>query len=431
MDLAKREGQDALVVTLDEGEPKFVDLARLRGGLVVLDLSALAREPNKSVTALVRRAAVAHEQLVAVVGVNSATDDLPTLDLEPLETDVAARVWSCATGDEAMALDLARRFKVNSEELRNAVRAASYELEADGKADKEPPLAAVVEQVLAQGARRMGRLVTHLPGETRLDQLVAPPYLRGQLDDIVAWYQGSERVRSEMGLTGMGRGLSCLFSGRPGTGKTFAARCLANELGLNLYRIDLSKVVSKYIGETEKALSQVFDEAEAGHGLLLFDEADALFGKRSEVKDAHDRYANIEVGYLLQRLESFGGVVILTTNLRGNIDDAFVRRLRFLLEFPMPDVHMRRQLWQQALPGEDFRHQSLLLDEFVDRFRIAGGNIANIGLAAAHLAASTTEGRVSNEHLVRATYRELEKVGRARSPADFGPLAQWLPEGAR
>jgi SpoVK/Ycf46/Vps4 family AAA+-type ATPase len=272
--------------------------------------------------------------------------------------------------------------------------------------------------------------VTHLPAKASLGHLVAADALRGQLLDILGWHRHTARVFGEMGLgarTTLGRGLTCLFSGPPGTGKTFAAQCLATELGLNLYRIDLSQVVSKYIGETEKALGLVFEEAEAGHGMLLFDEADALFGKRSEVKDAHDRYANIEVGYLLQRLESYEGIAILATNLRSNIDPAFVRRIRFLLDFPMPDAAMRRQLWEQSLPAADHRAADLELGAFVERFRLSGGSIENIGLAAAHMAAATPEGRITLPHLVRATYRELEKAGQTHDRASFGPLADHLP----
>ncbi len=224
------------------------------------------------------------------------------------------------------------------------------------------------------------------------------------------------------------QGLTGLFSGPPGTGKTFAALCLANELGLNLYRIDLSQIVSKYIGETEKSLAKIFEEAEAGHGVLLFDEADALFGKRSEVKDAHDRYANIEVGYLLQRLEAFEGIAILATNMRSNMDAAFVRRLRFLLEFPMPDQAMRQRLWEQALPKPQYRAPDLDLTPFIERFRLSGGSIQNIALAGAHLAAASPKCRITTQHLVRSTYLELEKTGQSRSRGSFGPLAVYLPE---
>jgi SpoVK/Ycf46/Vps4 family AAA+-type ATPase len=278
----------------------------------------------------------------------------------------------------------------------------------------------------------MGRSVTQSSSTARLGDLIVPPVLERQVRDVIDWYAASARVEREYGLRDTlpgGPGLACLFSGPSGTGKTFAAQCIANELGLNLYRIDLSQVVSKYIGETEKALAQMFDEAEAGHGVLLFDEADALFGKRTEVKDAHDRYANVEVGYLLQRLESFSGIAILTTNLRSNIDTAFVRRLRFVFEFPLPDVERRERLWERALPAPHLRHKDLDLRPFVQRFRLSGGHIHSIGLAATHLAAATPDGLLGPEHLVQGTYRELEKAGLGRSAADFGPLADWLPAG--
>ena len=276
----------------------------------------------------------------------------------------------------------------------------------------------------------MGRTVTHLTSSVRLADLMVPPTLERKIRDIIAWHAAAARVESEYGLTNAtsrGQGLACLFSGQPGTGKTFAAQCIANELGLNLYRIDLSQVVSKYIGETEKALSQVFDEAEAGHGVLLFDEADALFGKRTEVKDAHDRYANVEVGYLLQRVESFSGIAILTTNLRDNIDSAFARRLRFVVDFPVPDRDRREELWERSLPPAHLRKKDVNLGPFIERFRLSGGHIHNIGLAATHLAAATPDGLLGQAELVQATFRELEKAGLARSAAEFGPLAAWLP----
>ena len=279
----------------------------------------------------------------------------------------------------------------------------------------------------AQGARRMGRHVNVVAtASARLDDLVVGPELRRQLEEITGWQRAGHRVRWEMGVGAgepTGGGLTCLLAGKPGTGKTFAARCLAGELGLNLYRIDLSQVVSKYIGETEKALAQVFDEVEAGHGLLLFDEADALFGRRSDVKDAHDRYANIEVGYLLQRLEAYDGIAILTTNLQGNMDGAFVRRLRFILQFPAPDSQLRRQLWERSLPTAEWRADDLALGELADRFQLNGGAIHNIGLAAAHLAAATESGQVTLAHVLRATQRELQKTGRPSDAAAFGPLA--------
>jgi len=223
----------------------------------------------------------------------------------------------------------------------------------------------------------------------------------------------------------LGAGVNALFSGASGTGKTMAAQVVAGALGLDLYRIDLSRVVSKYIGETEKNLGRIFDQAEASNAILFFDEADALFGKRSEVKDAHDRYANIEIGYLLQKMEEFRGVTILATNLRQNMDDAFVRRLAFHVHFPLPGERDRVRIWRGVLP------RALPVDADVDlevlgrRFQVSGGNIRNAALAAAFLAAD--EGApVAMRHLVLGMRREFQKMGKACVEADFEPYLDVL-----
>ena len=368
--------------------------------------------------------------LLVLVGERADCGRLTSFEAPALDERESRRVWTQVLADREHAHELARRFRVDLCEARRAASEAGERTMLGG--DARPATAEEIAVVLrSRGARRMGRMVTHLRGQARLHELVVPDSIRAQLDDIVGWRRAAAVVeaalRERQGSDRLGRGLTCLFSGQPGTGKTFAAQCLATELGLNLYRIDLSQVVSKWLGETEKALAQVFDEAEAGHGVLLFDEADALFGKRTEVKDAHDRYANVEVGYLLQRMESFTGIAILTTNLRSNIDPAFIRRLRFVIEFAMPDADRRLQLWEQALPPARMRAPELeqALVCFAERFRLAGGHIHNIGLAAAHLAAAEQQ-QLAPRHLVRATFRELEKAGLARSAADFGPLAQWL-----
>jgi SpoVK/Ycf46/Vps4 family AAA+-type ATPase len=204
-----------------------------------------------------------------------------------------------------------------------------------------------------------------------------------------------------------GLGLSALFAGPSGTGKTLAAEVLATELRLDLYRIDLSAVVSKYIGETEKNLKQVFDAAESGGCLLLFDEADALFGKRSEVKDSHDRYANIEVGYLLQRMESFQGLAVLTTNLKSSLDKSFQRRLRFTVDFPFPDAAQREQIWARAFPAQT---PTLDLDPVrLSALNMTGGNIHNIALNAAFLAADAGQ-PVGMSHILQAAQLEAIKA---------------------
>ncbi|NOK19860.1 AAA family ATPase [Corallococcus carmarthensis] len=402
---------------------------RLRGGLPVVDLHT-ACQSRPFPEAWIRMVSRHLPAVVLLVPHNAYTGSWPTVDLPELDLGARRRVFEAEFGEGPVASALALRFRSSLDEVRAASRAAATKQRLSGGASSGIDAEGVATELLAQGARKMGRLVTHLSSRAVFDDLVVPPHLRDTLVDIVGFYRAAPRVRAEMGLSGtspLGRGLSCLFSGSPGTGKTFAAQCLASALGLNLYRIDLSQVVSKYIGETEKALSRVFEEAEAGHGILLFDEADALFGKRSEVKDAHDRYANVEVAYLLQRMESFEGISILTTNLRSNMDTAFLRRLRFVLEFPMPDATMRTSLWQRSLPPAARWAPGLDLRPFVERFTLAGGSIYNIGVSAAHLAAAEPDGLVRIEHLVRATYRELEKVGLGRSREDFGPLAVHLP----
>jgi len=202
-----------------------------------------------------------------------------------------------------------------------------------------------------------------------------------------------------------------------------AADILAGELGLDLYKIDLSTVVSKYIGETEKNLSQIFAEGRASNAVLFFDEADAIFGKRTEVRDAHDRYANIEVSYLLQRMEEYEGMVILATNLRKNMDEAFVRRLHFTVEFPFPAVADRLRIWEQLWPADLPRAVDLDLAFLARRLELPGGNIRNIGLAAAFLAASDG-GTVTMAHLIRATQREYQKMGQVVLDGEFGEYAR-------
>jgi SpoVK/Ycf46/Vps4 family AAA+-type ATPase len=213
-------------------------------------------------------------------------------------------------------------------------------------------------------------------------------------------------------------GLTALFVGAPGTGKTMAAEIVAGTLGLDLYRIDLAAVVSKYIGETEKNLEKIFRAADQGDAVLLFDEADAIFGKRSEVRDARDRYANVEVAYLLQRLEAYAGLAVLTTNLRGNIDEAFIRRLDSVIEFPLPEEAERLRIWQLALPNEAPLDVSVDLPFLARKFKLAGGHIRNIALTAGFLAADDAQ-VIGMAHLVRATRREYQKLGKLVAESDF------------
>jgi SpoVK/Ycf46/Vps4 family AAA+-type ATPase len=213
------------------------------------------------------------------------------------------------------------------------------------------------------------------------------------------------------GKMALGRGICALFAGPSGTGKTMAASVLARSLHLDLYRVDLAQTVSKYIGETEKNLDRVFRAAEAADAVLFFDEADALFGKRSEVKDAHDRYANLEVGYLLQKMEEYDGLAILATNLRQHIDEAFTRRLRCIVEFPFPDQDGRLRIWRTVFPSAAPLAEDVDLPALARQVRLAGGNIRNIALSAAFLAASDGA-PIGQAHLLRAARSEYVKVGR-------------------
>jgi hypothetical protein len=227
-----------------------------------------------------------------------------------------------------------------------------------------------------------------------------------------------------------GRNLTALFSGPPGTGKTMAAEVVARELGVDLYAIDLSQVLSKYIGETEKNLAGVFDHAERAGGVLFFDEADALFGKRSEVRDSHDRYANVEVSYLLQRMEDYAGVAILATNLHRHMDAAFVRRLKCSIEFPFPDAAVRRDIWRAHFPPSAPLAEDVDVPFLAERFALAGGSIRNVAVNAAFLAASAG-GPIGMTHVVRAVRREYQKMGRPCTAEEFGPYHSLLAAARR
>jgi SpoVK/Ycf46/Vps4 family AAA+-type ATPase len=210
---------------------------------------------------------------------------------------------------------------------------------------------------------------------------------------------------------GVHAGVSALFAGPPGTGKTMAAEVVARELGLDLYAIDLSRVASKYVGDTEKNLDGIFAAAEQSNAILLFDEADALFGKRSEVRDSHDRYANLEVSFLLQRFDAHPGVSILATNMREHLDDAFSRRLTFVIDFPFPDADERLRLWERAWPPGVPRAQEMDASRLAGRFALTGGEITNVALAAAFLAAASGKA-LDEDHVRRALLREQLKTGR-------------------
>lgn len=269
-----------------------------------------------------------------------------------------------------------------------------------------------------QSRPQLEELAQRIETKATWEDLVLPDRQKKTLQEIVVHLQQRRKVYEEWGFAQKekrGLGISALFGGQSGTGKTMAASVLARELNLDLYRVDLSAVVSKYIGETEKNLRRIFDGAEMGGSILLFDEADALFGKRTEVKDSHDRHANVEVSYLLQRMEAYQGLAILTTNLKEALDKAFMRRIRFALSFPFPDAEARAKIWQRIFPTQTPTFE--LNYEKLARLSVAGGNIRNIALNAAVLAANSDE-PVMMKHILQAAQTEFLKLEKMLSDAD-------------
>lgn len=326
---------------------------------------------------------------------------------------------------------LCDRFHLSAEQITNAVATAVHQVRWQTTTATKALLATnnVLPQVLPQAllqiqdlftaARKLsGHELETLSRQVQVhynwDDLILPTYQKTQLREICNQIKHQHLVLETWGFANklsLGRGLTVLFSGSPGTGKTMAAEVMAQELQLDLYKIDLSQMVSKYIGETEKNLNRIFTAATNANAILLFDEADALFGKRSEIKDAHDRYANLEISYLLQKMEEYEGLAILTTNLRMNMDDAFVRRLRFIIEFPVPNEKQRYQIWQNIFPLTAPCHPEIDLNYLARHFELSGANIRNIALAAGFLAADEG-GEIAMSHVIQAVRREYQKMGK-------------------
>jgi SpoVK/Ycf46/Vps4 family AAA+-type ATPase len=326
---------------------------------------------------------------------------------------------------------LAGRFRFTPGRMRDALRAARDAARLRPAEQTLLTAGDVVRASRQQSGPLLEGLAQRVEGRYGWDDIVLPRNVLAQLRDLCAEVRHRRRVYGEWGFGekhARGKGVAALFSGPSGTGKTMAAEIIAGDLELDLYRIDLSVVVSKYIGETEKNLAKIFAEAERGCAVLFFDEADALFGKRSEVKDAHDRYANIEISYLLQRMEVYEGVVILATNLKKNMDEAFLRRLQYTLEFPFPDEVQRREIWRGLFPLRAPRAAEVHFDFLAGHLALAGGNIKNVVLHAAFLAAADG-GVIGMPHLMRAAKREYDKIGRLASENDFGPYWNLIKAG--
>ena len=419
--------------------------AALGGGVLAVRDAAAAERDAADTAAVLDREAVLDGRLIA-------TDDprlLALLEAEVVVTDgpgeVAGRVALTRTVPLPTAAEEAALWRSALEADRDAdpavIIAAERELsqhfrlpagvlaaaaaEWHGRADRD--VASLRRLVRERSRTGFGVLAQRIEPRANWDDLVLPEGQRELLREIERHVRHRATVLDEWGFASRsdrGLGVTALFAGESGTGKTMAAEVIAGSLGLDLYRIDLSALVSKYIGETEKHLSTVFDAAEASGAVLLFDEADALFGKRSDVKDSHDRYANLEVAYLLQRMESYRGLAILTTNLRGNVDRAFLRRIRFVVQFPFPDESSRAEIWRrvfpEAAPLRDVDPAALA------RMQLSGGAIRQIALAAAFTAADQGVA-VGPEHLLLAATREAAKSERALTATEVGGLRGGAP----
>ncbi len=322
----------------------------------------------------------------------------------------------------AEVAEVASRFRLTGGQIQDAVATAKNL--ARWRSPEAPviSMAELFEASRLQSSHALDTLALKIEPCYSWQDIILPADELRQLHDICDVFRYHELVYEAWGFDRKVSGctaLNVLFAGPSGTGKTMAAEIIANDLGLDLYKIDLSAVVSKYIGDTEKNLARIFDAAESSNAILFFDEADALFGKRSEVKDAHDRYANIEISFLLQQMERHKSMAILATNMRRNIDEAFARRLAFSVSFPFPDETQRLRIWEHVWPAETPLDEQLDFEFMARQFKIAGASIRNIALAAA-FAAAADSGLVKMEHLILATRRELEKLGKVCVAADFG-----------
>jgi len=410
------------------GQPADLEvLARLwqrESMLLPLALYVDAQEVDASeIHATTVRRFLAHASGFTALAVREAWPRLPRethiIDVAKPTMEEQRQAWQKLVEPDADSPGLlASQFDLNIVDIIRIAEAAKSDRESN-----VAPLSTRLWDACSARVRPMLDALAHrIAPKASFDDIVLPAEQTGQLHQIAAQVRQRGKVYGEWGFAervNRGLGISALFAGESGTGKTMAAEVIANALRLNLYRIDLSAVVSKYIGETEKNLRRLFDAAEDGGAILFFDEADALFGKRSDVKDSHDRYANIEINYLLQRMEAYRGLAILATNLRGSLDLAFTRRLRFIVNFPFPGIAERRRMWQLAFPAQTPLHG---LDYHrLARLNLTGGSIHNAALNAAFLSADAGS-PVTMPFALAAAKAEFVKLDRPVNEADF----HWL-----
>jgi SpoVK/Ycf46/Vps4 family AAA+-type ATPase len=342
------------------------------------------------------------------------------LHLTPMSAPDRKRIWTEHLGPVAQQMNgyldrIVEHFLFDEPGIQISATTAREEMAAKETSDAGP----VIWHICRQHARRsLNNLAQRLEPRGAWDDLVLPAQQIDMLRQVVIHVRRRAIVNEDWGFGARyerGLGLSVLFTGTSGTGKTMAAELIAGELDLDLYRVDLASVVSKYIGETEKNLRKIFDAAEESSAILLFDEADALFGKRSEVRDSHDRYANLEVSYLLQRIESYRGVAILTTNMQHALDTAFMRRIRFIVQFPFPDTGSRARIWQRIFPPAT--PVDLVDFDRLAQLNVSGGVIRNIAMHAAFLAADD-QTAIGMKHLLAASRTEYSKMDKPLTGAE-------------
>jgi SpoVK/Ycf46/Vps4 family AAA+-type ATPase len=348
-----------------------------------------------------------------------------TVDLQLPIPDAAARkeIWRSLVSESGSSarLDfapLASKFRFTKGQIQDALGVAQNLALLRPPHDGDITMKDLEAGCRSESNQKLGTLARKVTPIRSWDDIVLPENLLQQLREICQRVVHRSRVLSDWGFgrkLSLGKGINALFAGPSGTGKTMATEILANELGIDLYKIDLSGIVSKYIGETEKNLDRVFEAAEDANAILFFDEADSLFGKRSEVRDSHDRYANIEISYLLQKMEEYEGLAILATNLKANLDESFTRRLAFTVHFPFPDHASRSLIWEKIWPTEISLDPEVNLDSMARQFKLSGGNIKNVALAAAFLAAED-DSSVTVSHLLHAVAREYQKLGKPLNP---------------
>jgi ATPase family associated with various cellular activities (AAA) len=419
LDLTRLTSAEDLVVVLADA----VREARMaHAGLVVRPIEALSGRVDALRTAT--------EAAAPVVLIGQRRWD-PTwseavpivVEVEPPSAEQRRDQWlRHLTGDLRAGVDPSSatlHFRLTDEQIRRAAAAARHQAALDGERVASAHLRAGARAQNAAGLEEQARRIEPAVGWP--DLVLTPACLAG-LKELANRARHRQQVIDGWQMRpggGRGRGITSLFAGDSGTGKTMSAEVIAGDLGLDLYTVNLATVVDKYVGETEKNLERIFSEADGVNAVLLFDEADALFGKRSEVRDAHDRYANIEVAYLLQRMETFDGLAILATNLRANLDEAFARRLDAVIDFPLPDEEHRRQLWDRCLGPLVPRGDDLDLEFCARQFPLSGGNIRSIAVTAAYYAA-VIGGPIAMAELMRATQVEYRKLGRLCVPSEFG-----------